>query len=289
MSSRPTLNIIGAGKVGRVLCRRFVQYQTCTVLAVTNRSLESAKSASQFIGEGEPVSSLAELPHADIWMVATNDDALDDVAQQLSSHDLRGKIIFHCSGAFTSDIFKNLKGALRASLHPVKSFTGADRDVGTFPGTPCALEGSEPAVNVLREQTEKIGGLPFLIRPEKKLLYHSGLVLVCNYLVALIEAGSRLFDKAGIARADVPSLIKPLMFETLENTLSAGPDTALTGPIARGDVQLVLKQLEAVAHTDLNVLTVYESLAVIALEIAERRGLSPRSVAELRRALCGEP
>ena len=70
-----TLNIIGAGHVGRVLGRLFAQLDgtnggSILVQDVLTRSMASARAAVDFIGAGTPVASYAALRHADVTMIS---------------------------------------------------------------------------------------------------------------------------------------------------------------------------------------------------------------------------
>ncbi|HEY5801800.1 MAG TPA: NAD(P)-binding domain-containing protein, partial [Burkholderiaceae bacterium] len=94
-----TLNIVGAGKVGRVLGRLFAQRGVFAVQDVVNRSLESAQEAVRFIGAGRACASLAAMLPAQVVLLAVSDTQLAPVAAQLAAHLRPGTVVFHCSGA----------------------------------------------------------------------------------------------------------------------------------------------------------------------------------------------
>ena len=62
----PTLNIIGAGKLGQMLGKRFVSYSCVTLQGICNQSLSSAHRAVRAIGQGQPFATIADLPPAAI-------------------------------------------------------------------------------------------------------------------------------------------------------------------------------------------------------------------------------
>ncbi|MET0855212.1 MAG: DUF2520 domain-containing protein, partial [Telluria sp.] len=65
-----TLNIVGAGHLGRVLGRLFAASGAFDVHDVLTRSAASAADAVGFIGAGRAVGELADLRRADAFMLA---------------------------------------------------------------------------------------------------------------------------------------------------------------------------------------------------------------------------
>jgi predicted short-subunit dehydrogenase-like oxidoreductase (DUF2520 family) len=278
-----TLNIIGSGRVGRACGRLWARAKVFEIQDVLTRSRESAAEGVKFIGAGNAVASLAEMRPADVWMIATRDDAIVPSAITLAAS---GKvtpddIVFHVSGATPSSDLAPVKGngALIASVHPIKTFTDAERAVKSFPGTYCAAEGDAEALALLRPAFEKIGAQLFDIASALKPLYHSGGVFACNYLVALIEGAVRAHEKAGIPRDASLKALEPMVRETVEAIFSSGPEKALTGPVSRGDVATVKRQLAAVEGWDPAMAALYRGLGRIAVELARRDGRldSPRA------------
>jgi len=288
-----TLNIIGSGRVGRACGRMWARAQVFEIQDVLTRSRESAAEGVHFIGAGHPVGGLAEMRDADVWMVATRDDAIVPSCETLagSGKITPDDIVFHVSGATPSTALKAAaeRGALTASVHPIKTFADAELAVQSFSGTFCGAEGHPDALRVLRPAFEQIGATVFDIVPDLKPIYHAGGVFSCNYLAALIEAAIRAHEKAGIPRAASLKALEPLVRETVDAIFDKGPARALTGPIARGDAATVKRQLAMVEGWDAGMGTLYRDLGMIAVALAESDGkLDARRAAELREAL-GHP
>ncbi len=285
-----TLNIIGSGRVGRACGRMWARAQVFEIQDVLTRSRESAAEAVRFIGAGHPVGGLEEMRDADVWMIATRDDSIVPSCETLAAS---GKItpddmVFHVSGATPSTALKAAaeRGALTASVHPIKTFADAELAVQSFSGTFCGAEGHPDALRVLRPAFEKIGATVFDIAPDLKAIYHAGGVFSCNYLAALIEAALRSHEKAGIPRAASLKALEPLVRETVDAIFDKGPARALTGPIARGDIATVKQQLAMVEGWDAGMGTLYRDLGLIAVALAESDGrLDVAHAAELRAAL----
>jgi predicted short-subunit dehydrogenase-like oxidoreductase (DUF2520 family) len=288
--SAKTLNIIGSGRVGRACGRLWAQAGVFGIQDVLTRSRESAAHGVQFIGAGHAVGSLAEMREADVWMIATRDDAIvpSCVTLAASGKITPDDIVFHVSGATPSGDLAPAreKGARVASVHPIKTFTDAEAAVQSFPGTFCAAEGDREALRVLKPAFEKIGAKVFDIASEDKPVYHAGGVLACNYLVVLIEAALRAHEKAGIPRAASLEALEPMVRETVDAIFDKGPGKALTGPISRGDVATVKRQLAMVRDWDREVAELYRGLGLRAVALAESDGrIDAGRAADLRDAL----
>jgi len=287
-----TLNIIGSGRVGRACGRLWARAHVFEVQDVLTRTRASAGEGVKFIGAGHAVGHLDEMRPADVWMIATRDDAIvpSCVTLAASGKIVPDDIVFHVSGATPSSDLGPVKqkGALVASVHPIKTFTDADAAARTFSGTFCGAEGDAEALQILKPAFEKIGAKVFDIASELKPVYHSGGVLACNYLVALIEAALRAHDKAGIPRSASLKALEPMVRETVDAIFDKGPAKALTGPISRGDVATVRRQYAMVRNWDPSIGELYRGLGLIAVTLAETdQRLSSERAQEMRAALTG--
>lgn len=287
-----TLNVIGAGRVGRTLASLWEEKHTFVVQDVLDGTIEGARAAVAFIGDGKPVDSVREMSAADVWMIATPDRGIAGAGDDLAARGVlrAGDVVFHCSGSIASGALASAAraGAHVASVHPLKTFADARDAVRTFAGTYCAAEGDRAALDVLVPAFERIGGRVSEIDPRFKTIYHAASVVVCNYLVALLETGLRCYEKAGLERDTATAMIEPIVRETLENVLELGTAQALTGPIARGDDAVVQGHVKALAAWDERIGAIYRNLGTVALEIARSRGeLDAEALRRLEQALSG--
>lgn len=275
-----TLNIIGAGRVGRTLASLWEEKRTFRIQDVLAGTEQGARSAVAFIGDGKPASALDSMRAADVWMVTTPDREIAGSAGKLAAAGLlrEGDIVFHCSGSLTSGDLAPAaaRGAFAASVHPLKSFADPRDAVRTFSGTYCAAEGDVAALEVLDPAFARIGGRLSHIDRQFKMVYHAASVIVCNYLTALLETGLRCYEKAGVPRETARDMMEPIVRETLDNVLRSGTAAALTGPIARGDTEVVEREIEALAGWDERIAEIYRSLGAMAVELARARGEADR-------------
>lgn len=276
-SKQYSLSIIGCGKVGTALGRLWVLNQTFVLQDVLNRSLESARRATAFIGFGSAVDDFSVLRQADIYLIATPDDQIAASCEALARSGClsAASIVFHCSGALPSSVLQDAAhlGAAVASIHPIRSFASPEQVVHDFAGTWCGIEGDETALAILRNGFSAIGAQLVPIRADAKILYHSAAVFASNYLVSLLDVAQAAYVKSGVPSDVALKLMAPLVRETVENVFRLGPAAALTGPIARGDLATVKKQHQAVSTWDERYGELYEQFAQLTLDLAARRNL----------------
>jgi predicted short-subunit dehydrogenase-like oxidoreductase (DUF2520 family) len=271
-----TLNVIGAGRVGRTLASLWKEQHAFAVQDLLDGTIEGGRAAVAFIGDGKAVESIDAMRSADAWMLTTTDRNIAACSEMLAACGLLrpGDIVFHCSGALSSAELSAAAsgGASTASVHPLKTFADSRHAVRTFAGTYCASEGDAAALEVLNPAFESIGGRVCEIDRRLKTIYHAGSVIVCNYLTALIEVGLRCYEKVGITPDTASAMIEPIVRETIDNVFALGPAGALTGPIARGDDAVVERHLKALSAWDAPSAAIYRDLGLAALEIARKQG-----------------
>jgi len=273
---KPTLTIIGSGHLARTLGRLWHDHGGVEVRDVLSRSPDNAKAARDFIGGGRPLQDYADLAEADIYLIATPDDQIARCCEQLAASGLvkPGVVVFHCSGALPSAVLAPAAagGALTASIHPVRSFASPEQVALSFAGTWCGVEGDKAALAVLRPLFTRIGAKLVDIDPAAKTVYHAAAVFACNYLVTLLDVAVQAYGHAGIARDVAMQMMAPLVHKTVDQAFAAGTPAALSGPIARGDMETVARQQAAVSAWDADKGELYALLAKETLALAQRRG-----------------
>lgn len=269
-----TLNLVGAGHVGRALGRLFAASGIFAVQDVLTRSLDTAHEALAFIGAGSACATLGQMRPAQVWMLAVGDDAIVPACEGLAhSGHLQGAVVFHCSGAKVSGELQAAReaGAHVASVHPIRSFADPAAVAESFGGTFCGIEGDQQALALLEPAFAAIGARTVRIDPAAKTVYHAAAVFASNYLVTVLDAALRAYQAAGVPPEVARELARPLASETLANVFRLGPEAALSGPVARGDFATVARQQEAVARWDPATGRLYEALVAPTAELARRK------------------
>jgi predicted short-subunit dehydrogenase-like oxidoreductase (DUF2520 family) len=273
-----TLNLVGAGHVGRVLGRLFGATGSFHIQDVLTRSPATAQAAVRFMDAGTAVDDVVFLRRADVWMLAVGDDQIAPVCAQLAAAGLlQGAVVFHCSGAKSSAQLQaaRVAGALAASVHPVRSFADPAAVAQDFAGTFCGVEGDAAALALLAPALSAIGARTVVIDAAAKTVYHAAAVFASNYLVTVVDAALRAYQAAGIPADVARELARPLATETLANVFRLGPEAALSGPIARGDMQTVARQQDALDGWDRPTGALYAALVDATTALARRKHAGP--------------
>lgn len=266
----PTLNLVGAGRVGKTLGRLWQEAGVLQIQDVLTTSATSAQAAVDFIGAGRAVPTPAQLRPADLWLLAVPDRQIAASAQQLAACKLPPALAFHASGALAAAELAPLEAAgwRCASAHCILSFADPARVLPQFLGTVCALEGDAEATAQLQPLFTAIGAHCFALASEHKLIYHAAAVWATNFLPVLQAQAEALWRHSGLPPELLPGLRERLLRNAVDNLLALGPAGALTGPAARGDSALVHRQGLAVAAQDAQAGAAYAALSALAHRLA---------------------
>lgn len=278
------ISIIGAGVVGTALgyLLRKAGYH---ITGIASRTLESAQKAKKFIGEGDVSTDLvAVAKKADIVFITTSDNAIEDTCKKIASKGGFNPetIVFHTCGALPSDILRSAKknGAYIASIHPLQSLANVKEAVKSILGSYFCIEGDETALSVAREIITSLNGKETTLKVNKKALYHAGAVAASNFLVATVGFGLELFEAAGIKRKDSLAALIPLIKGTVKNIETLGIPLALTGPISRGDINVVEDHLKAISKNRNKMLKLYSEFGRYTVKIAIEKGTLKKNDAQ---------
>lgn len=269
-----TLNLIGAGHVGRVFGRLLAGAGGFQLQDVLTRSGASARQAVDFIGAGRAVADYGDLRPARVYLLAVGDDQIVAASEALvQAVQVAGAVIFHCSGALASSQMRSAiaAGAHVASVHPVRSFADPAAVAAQFDGTFCGVEGAPEALALLLPALTAIGAQPVTIDAAAKTVYHAAAVFASNYLVTVLDAALRAYQAAGIPEPVARRMAQPLASESMANVFRLGAAAALSGPVARGDMATVERQQRAVTQWDAATGRLYQALVPPTVALAKRK------------------
>jgi len=265
-----SLAIIGAGRVGRALGRRFRE-MGWKIGSIVTRGEVSARKAVRFIGAGHAHPGISRAIFASrVILIATPDDEISAVASELGrigSGELPGKVILHTSGARGADALSVLKaqGAAVGSMHPLQSFSGVS--VPSLEGRVFAVDGDSQAIRVARQMARALGGSPVRIASDKKALYHTAAAMAAGHVLAVEEAATQLLVSLGMRRSEAVRALLPLTRQVLDNFEGLGSRAAWTGPLSRGDFKVVQAHLRALRESPQEFANVYAALSRLAARV----------------------
>jgi len=264
--ARLTVGIVSAGRVGAALGFA-LERAGHVVVACSAVSHASRERARRRLPDTAilPVHEVAA--RAELVLLAVPDAELASVVSGLAATQaVRPKtIVVHTSGANGIGVLAPLteQGCLPLAVHPAMTFTGSDEDIERLSDSCFGVTAADDVGYAIGQSLVlEIGGEPFRVREDARTLYHAALAHAGNHIVTVVadavEAlraalwgqellGQALVDDApgGIAER----VIGPLTRAAVENTLQRG-QAALTGPVARGDADVVAAHLRALAEVD---------------------------------------
>jgi predicted short-subunit dehydrogenase-like oxidoreductase (DUF2520 family) len=261
--------VVGCGAVGRVVAA--LHARSGGPVALVSRDEARGRSAAAEVGPGTealaPGGVAAWSP--DVVIVAVPDRALGAVGAALRASGCEG-LALHTSGALPGDV---VGGARAGSLHPLQSFPASAtlRDlIARADGIRWFHEGdgAREAESLVQAWTGRFHALA----PGSKALYHAGAAILSNHTVALFADAVRLFGAAGIGHDAAAGALAGLLAGTAANLASLGVPDALTGPVARGDVETVRGHLAALRRSAPDLLPSYVAMARRAAVVAREKG-----------------
>ncbi len=247
MKELPTISIIGPGRLGK---------------ALKSALGKAGYEVNLVYGKDDSISGLG-----DLIFITTPDSEIRKVASKIASSDLNldGKMFAHCSGALASSILEELQkeGAHIACFHPLMAVSPKTE---SFQDIYFDIEGDESVLKLLEELAQNVGAESIRVSPKEKELLHISAVMASNYLVTLADLSLRISASANIPERILMDAFLPLMSSSLENLGNQSPTDALTGPIARGDIQTVQKHLKLLENKP-ELLEMYKKLGLLTLEL----------------------
>lgn len=276
------IGILGAGRLGGSLAAALAR-AGYPVRAVASRAPASAARVAALAAGARVLDAAALAAACDLVFITTGDAAVPVVAATTPWRP--GQTVAHCSGVLSLDALDPARdaGAAVASFYPMQTFAGEPAPAD-WEGITVALEGGDADRARLAGLAAALGARTLTLEPEQKALYHAAAVMLSNYTVALMSASARLWQALGFERTAAVAALLPLLRGTERNLARHGLPGALTGPIARGDVETIERHVRALDQWAPDLLPLYAVLARPAIALAlEQGGLTPAAAAAIER------
>ncbi len=244
-----TIGVIGPGRAGTALALALTQAGH-HVFIHGRRGKELPPPLVLSAGAGAP----PWLGEVESVLLAVPDAAITPLAAMLAAGGAIGSshVVLHLSGLLDATALAPLApaGAALGSFHPLKPFaTDPVAAAASLAGVLATVEGDERAVACGLALARDLGMRGERITAAAKPAYHAGAVFASNYPVTLAATAERLFLEAGLSPEAAHAGLAALMRGAAENVARFGA-AALTGPIARGDVETVRRHLEVLSAAD---------------------------------------
>lgn len=277
---RLDIGVIGTGRVGAVIGAALNRagHKVVAVSAVSDISKLRAES----LLPGAKVLPIDEVvKDRDLILLTVPDDVLPQLVKGLAKTKSvsPGSFVIHTSGRLGINVLAPLteQGCLPLAIHPVMTFTGTSVDLNRLSGCPFGVTAPESLRPVAEAIVVEIGGEPIWVPEAKRNLYHAALAFGANNLITIVNETIDLLTKAGIENPT--DLVTPLLSASLDNALRSG-DSALTGPISRGDVSTVEAHIQELSKISPATLAAYKAMGRLTLDRALEAGLISASQAQ---------
>lgn len=235
--------VVGYGRVGSALATR---------LRKAHWSVTIVRRSSR----------LNALPDASLCFLTVPDAQIADVARQMHRVLSARCALIHCAGAKTLKVFGPLKRPL-GSFHPLVAISDAST----------RLEGASVAISATDGRTERalraiaktLKMKALRVSEQHRERYHASAVMSAGLVVSLFDAAVETMMKSGVPRREAINALLPLAQSALNGVRERGTRAAMTGPVVRGDVDVVRSHLAVLPK---ETRAMYRALAANAVELA---------------------
>jgi predicted short-subunit dehydrogenase-like oxidoreductase (DUF2520 family) len=169
-----------------------------------------------------------------VFILAISDDAIQEIAQELVLPE--DAILVHTSGSQPLSVLGYAATPNIGVLYPLQTFSKAQKV--DFKDIPFFIETeNDETEKVLMAMAKAISKKVYKISSPDRRALHVGAVFASNFTNHMLTLASEILTEHGLDF----ELLKPLIVETINKSLSIGPENSQTGPAKRGDVEILDK------------------------------------------------
>jgi predicted short-subunit dehydrogenase-like oxidoreductase (DUF2520 family) len=196
---------------------------------------------------------------ADVIVIAVSDDAIGQVVTDLIVPD--NMIVVHTSGSTPMRVLEAVGTQHIGVFYPLQTFSKGVQV--NFEDIPILVEGSSAQVQeALQTMARALSPNVAAISSERRLALHLAAVFASNFTNHMVTIAFDLMEDHDLD----PDWLKPLIAETLNKSLDAGPTQAQTGPARRGDLGILRRHTEFLNNNP----SLREIYTIISQHILER-------------------
>jgi predicted short-subunit dehydrogenase-like oxidoreductase (DUF2520 family) len=241
--ARPRVFVLGAGRAGLAMARALREG------GVTIAGLHGRRAVPD---DGVTAGPLPRgLRDATVAIVAVRDAELDAALAELRPALAPRCVVLHLSGASDPAGLDALRAAGHpcGTLHPLVPLAPRADVAALLRGDWLGVDGDAAAIASSRQLAAALGAHVLHIPVGEKARYHAAAVLASNYPVVLAALAERLMLDAGVEADGARGAVAALLAGAAGNVRGVPGDrplaSTLTGPIVRGDHEIVRRHLDA--------------------------------------------
>jgi predicted short-subunit dehydrogenase-like oxidoreductase (DUF2520 family) len=228
------ITIVGSGNVATHLAAA-LKNAGHRILQVYSRDMQHAAILAYHVN-ALPVNSFADIDHhTDVFIIAVNDDAIQEVAEQLAPFN---RLMVHTSGTTGMDALTQFTGNCGV-FYPLQTFSKT-KEVD-FKSVPLCIEGADGRIlALLAELASTISNHVQTVNSDQRKILHLAAVFACNFTNYLYGVAEKILAEHQLDFG----LIRPLILETAEKVQYRLPAEVQTGPAIRNDQSTMTAHLE---------------------------------------------
>ncbi|HMP98310.1 MAG TPA: DUF2520 domain-containing protein [Cyclobacteriaceae bacterium] len=208
------------------------------VAEVYSRNPKHAKALVERLYEAEVKHSLdfSDSPSS-VFIIAVNDDAISQVAQEIVLPD--DAVLAHTSGSQALSVLGYAGTDNIGVFYPLQTFS-KNKKVD-FAEIPFFIEAeTDEAKKLLMKMAKALSRQVHDISSKQRQALHVAAVFASNFSNHMLHMAQEIMK----AKKLDYNWLKPLITETINKSLSLGPEQAQTGPARRADIETLDKHLE---------------------------------------------
>ena len=249
---------IGAGKCGMSLAYYFRS---------KGIKISGFSSRSNNTEDFEFLSCAELLRRSDVIFITVTDTAIPQIWNEIRHMDLTDKIICHCSGSVSSEIFEGANPETVCSVHPMMAFNSRHTSIEAVSKAFFTIEGGKTAVDKVSEILSICNNEFKVITSENKAKYHAAACFASNFVVSVCYEAVKLLTECGFNKDEALKALTPLMRCNMENIIDVGCERAITGPAIRGDMVTLDRHMKVLNEKEKEL---YKCLTDVIFEMKEK-------------------
>ena len=225
--------MVGVGRLGSAVA---VQLRRAGWPVTVRTQSPSGRRQARRLGLVE--ADAAAMSRAELCLLTVPDGAVEAVARVVAPLLGRTTGLVHCAGALTLEVLQPAAaGRPTGSFHPLVSVTGPETPLA---GHSVAIATrSRVLAPLLGRLAQALGLRPLRVPEDGRAAYHAGAAMVASGLVSLLDAAIAAWSAAGVPEREALTALAALMRSALAGAELRGTVAALTGPVVRGDAEVV--------------------------------------------------
>ncbi|SKC73753.1 Rossmann-like and DUF2520 domain-containing protein [Ohtaekwangia koreensis] len=194
-----------------------------------------------------------------VFIIAVSDDAVESVVQEIILPE--NAILVHTSGSLPLDVLRYAATPDIGVFYPLQTFSKSKKV--DFKEVPLFIESENTETEkILISMAKAISKHVHKISSQERKAMHVAAVFASNFTNHMLTVSQEIMKENKLSF----DWLKPLIAETVNKSLTIGPENAQTGPARRGDFETLDKHMEFLQQDE----SVAELYKVISQHIVDK-------------------